>query len=137
MEGKVLSEGSGRSLAAAGGKHREQHNVQHCTEGDVKQIISQTGKDSRHSTPMYSSSRSAFSHNESECVHVPSTWMSASGFSRLRINAASCCFSSSTMEAKVTMEERGGLPTAASNQGLRGDTRVGLRLDARLLRTKL
>lgn len=44
------------------------------------------------------------------------TWMRASGFSRLRISAACCCFSSSTMEAKVTVEGRGGLPT----QGLRG-----------------
>ncbi len=48
--------------------------------------------------------------------------MSASGFSLLRISAASCCFSSSTMEAKVIREERGGLPTAPSTQGLRGDT---------------
>lgn len=49
------------------------------------------------------------------------TWMSASGFSRLRISAASCCFSSSTMEAKVTREEGGGLPTAPSTQGLRAE----------------
>lgn len=48
------------------------------------------------------------------------TWMSASGFSRLRISAASCCLSSSTMEAKATGEEGGGLPTAPSTQGLRG-----------------
>lgn len=47
------------------------------------------------------------------------TWMSASGFSRLRISAASCCLSSSTMEAKVTGEEGGGLPTAPSTHGLR------------------
>lgn len=47
------------------------------------------------------------------------TWMSASGFSRLRISASSCCLSSSTMEAKVTGEEGGGLPTAPSTQGLR------------------
>lgn len=47
------------------------------------------------------------------------TWMSASGFSRLRISASSCCLSSSTMEAKVTGEVGGGLPTAPSTQGLR------------------
>lgn len=46
------------------------------------------------------------------------TWMRASGFSRLRIRAACCCFSSSTMEAKVTVEYRGGLPTGPSTQGL-------------------
>lgn len=51
------------------------------------------------------------------CQHI--TWMSASGFSRLRISASSCCLSSSTMEAKVTGEEGGGLPTAPSTQGLR------------------
>lgn len=50
------------------------------------------------------------------------TWMRASGFSRLRISAACCCSSSSTMEAKVTVEGRGGLPT----QGLSGtDVREG------------
>lgn len=53
------------------------------------------------------------------CAPACVTWMSASGFSLLRISAASCCFSSSTMEAKVTGEERGGLPAAPSTQGLK------------------
>lgn len=56
----------------------------------------------------------AVSYTNKRCY----TWMSASGFSRLRISAASCCFSSSTMEAR---DERGGLPTAPITQGLRGE----------------
>lgn len=62
--------------------------------------------------------------------------MSASGFSRLRINAASCSFSSSTMEAKVTREERGGLPTAPSTQGLMGERERENGHQCLLLRTK-
>ncbi len=46
------------------------------------------------------------------------TCMSASGFSRLRINAASCFLSSSTMEANVEVD--GGLSTTLSTQGLMG-----------------
>lgn len=50
---------------------------------------------------------------------IPSpTCISARGFSRLRMSAASCSFSCSIMEAKVTAEAAGGLYIGPKTQGL-------------------
>lgn len=46
------------------------------------------------------------------------TCINARGFSRLRTSAASCCFSSSTMDAKVIAVAAGGLPTCPHTHGL-------------------
>lgn len=47
------------------------------------------------------------------------TWIKAKGFSRLLISAASCCSSSSTIDAKVTGATIEGAVNEEDSQGLK------------------
>lgn len=53
------------------------------------------------------------------------TWIRAKGFSRLLIRAASCCSSSSTIDAKVTGATTEGAVTEEDSQGLKRQQQWG------------
>lgn len=58
-------------------------------------------------------------------IGIFNTWISAKGFSRLLMRAASCCFSSSTMSVKVTGTTDDLFLLSDESQGLQGVKREG------------